>query len=222
MDLQITLTSYSTYQKRLITLPWTLLHSGQTSHSLMKKMQETVGCHQCNKGGWRNTTLRYVAYPQQLGVDVNQCPLSQTKNISLCYKRTIRCYLTWGLQVDRSSTAKKRWAENWALTYAMYYIKWLNHVRWSSFFVFQTWTLVLMSTAHLSGSARHTVLMKHAACVLTTAPPIRTQYALQTEQLTTTNAGTSWATAGDWTITLFTTLGAVKVGKRDPLTQSSK
>ena len=94
MGLQITLTSYSTYQKRLIALPRTLLHSGQTAHSLMKKAQETVGCHQCNKGGWRNTTLRYVGYPQQLGVDVNQCPLSQTKNISLCYKRTIRCYLT--------------------------------------------------------------------------------------------------------------------------------
>ena len=73
----------------------------------------------------------------------------------------------------------------------MYYIKLLNHVRWSSFFVFQTWILVLMSTAHLLGSARHTVHMKHAVCVLTTAPPIRTQYALPTEQLMTINAGTS-------------------------------
>ena len=79
-----------------------------------------------------------------------------------------------------------------------------------------------MSTAHLLGSARHTVLMKHAVCVLTTAPPIRTQYALPTEQLMTTNAGTSWDTAGDWIITSFTTLGAVKVGERDPITQSSK
>ena len=39
MGLQITLTSYSTYQKRLIALPWTLLDSGQTPHSFMKKMQ---------------------------------------------------------------------------------------------------------------------------------------------------------------------------------------
>ena len=104
MGLQITLTSYSTYQERLIALPWTLLLTGQTSRSLIKKtwIQGTIGCHQCNKWGWRNTTLRHVGYPQQLGVDVNQCPLSRTKNISLCHERTIRCYLTWWLQVDRS------------------------------------------------------------------------------------------------------------------------
>ena len=40
-----------------------------------------------------------------------------------------------------------------------------------SFSFFQTSTLALMSTAHLSGSARRTVHMKHAACVLTTAGP---------------------------------------------------
>ena len=73
----------------------------------------------------------------------------------------------------------------------MYYEERLNHVRRNLFFVFQTWILVLMSTAHLLESARHTALMKHAACVLTTAPPIRTQYALPTEQRMTTNAGTN-------------------------------
>lgn len=72
----------------------------------------------------------------------------------------------------------------------MYYEERLNQVR-RILFVFQTWILVLMPTAHLLESARHTVLTKHAACVLTTAPPIRTQYALPTEQLMRTNAGTS-------------------------------
>ena len=67
----------------------------------------------------------------------------------------------------------------------------LSNNKAESFIFFQTSTLALMSTAHLSGSARHTVHMKHAACVLKIAPPIRTQYALPTEQLTTTNAGTS-------------------------------
>ena len=80
---------------------------------------------------------------------------------------------------------------NTALRYAVYYGEWFNHVRRFFCFIFQTWILVLMSTAHLSRSARDTVLMKHAACVLTTAPPIRTKYALPTEQLTTTNAGTN-------------------------------
>ena len=73
----------------------------------------------------------------------------------------------------------------------MYYGEWFDHERCFFCFVFQTWILVLMSTAHLLESARHTVLMKHAVCVLTTAPPIRTQYVLPTKQLTTTNAGTS-------------------------------
>ena len=40
MGLQITLTSYSTYQERLIALPWTLLLTGQTSPSLIKKKPE--------------------------------------------------------------------------------------------------------------------------------------------------------------------------------------
>ena len=58
-------------------------------------------------------------------------------------------------------------------------------------FVFQTSILALMSFVRLLESARHTVHMKHAACVSKTAPPIRTQYALRVEQHTTTNAGKS-------------------------------
>ena len=42
-----------------------------------------------SKGGWRNTTLRHVGYPQQLGVDMNQCPLPQKGDISLCQQRKI-------------------------------------------------------------------------------------------------------------------------------------
>ena len=88
-------------------------------------------------------------------------------------------------------------------------------------FVFQTFILALMSTVHRSESARHIVLTKHAVCVSKTVPPIKTQCALRTGQHTTTNAGTSWATARGWTITLCITWEAVKVSKRQPTTENS-
>lgn len=88
-------------------------------------------------------------------------------------------------------------------------------------FVFQTFILALLSTVHRSESARHIVLMKHAVCVSRTVLPIKTQCALRTGQHTTTNAGTSWATARGWTITLCITWEAVKVSKRQPTTENS-
>ena len=88
-------------------------------------------------------------------------------------------------------------------------------------FVFQTFILALMSTVHRSESARHIVLTKHAVCVSKTVPPIKTQCALRTGQHTTTNAGTSSATARGWTITLCITWEVVKVSKRQPTTKNS-
>ena len=105
MGLQITLTSYSTYQERLIALPWTLLLTGQTSRSLIKKNLNSRNCwmpsmqqmrlaqhHSAtcwiSSATWRRReSLSFVA---------------NEKYISLCHERTIRCYLTWWLQVDRS------------------------------------------------------------------------------------------------------------------------
>ena len=59
------------------------------------------------------------------------------------------------------------------------------------FFSVQTLILALMCIAHGLESAGPTVLMTLGVSAMTSAPYIRTQCVLQTEQLTITDAGVS-------------------------------
>ena len=69
--------------------------------------------------------------------------------------------------------------------------KWITTQYYVSFFLVQTLILALMCIAHGLESAGPTVRMTLGVSAMTNAPHIKTQCALQTEQLTTTDAGIS-------------------------------
>ena len=69
--------------------------------------------------------------------------------------------------------------------------KWITTQYYVSFFLVQISILALMCIAHGLESAGLTVRMTLGVSAMTNAPHIKTQCALQTEQLTTTDAGIS-------------------------------
>ena len=73
----------------------------------------------------------------------------------------------------------------------MFFSKWITTLYYVSFFLAQTLTLALMCIAHGLESAGPTVRMTLGVSAMTNALHIKTQCALQTEQLTTTDAGIS-------------------------------
>ena len=70
----------------------------------------------------------------------------------------------------------------------MFSSKWITTQYYVSFFLVQTLILALMCIAHGLESAGSTVLMTLGVSAMTNAPHMKTQCALQTEQLTTTDA----------------------------------
>ena len=73
----------------------------------------------------------------------------------------------------------------------MFFSKLITTLYYVSFFLVQTLTLALMCIAHGLESAGPTVRMTLGVSAMTNAPHMKTQCALQTEQLTTTDAGIS-------------------------------
>ena len=73
----------------------------------------------------------------------------------------------------------------------MFFSKWITTQYYVSSFLVQTLILALMCIAHDLESAGPTVRMTLGVSAMTNAPHIKTQCALQTEQLTTTDAGIS-------------------------------
>ena len=73
----------------------------------------------------------------------------------------------------------------------MFFFKWISTQYYVSFFLVQTLILALMCIAHGLESAGPTVRMTLGVSAMTNAPHMKTQCALQTEQLTTTDAGIS-------------------------------
>ena len=64
-----------TAQRNASTCGWRKLHlQGICSHKRCQARLRVRSDTVLSKKGWRNTTLRYVAYPQQLCVNMNQCP----------------------------------------------------------------------------------------------------------------------------------------------------
>ena len=73
----------------------------------------------------------------------------------------------------------------------MFFSKWITTQYYVSFFFVQNLILALMCIALGLESAGPTVRMTLGVSAMTNAPHIKTQCALQTEQLTTTDAGIS-------------------------------
>ena len=73
----------------------------------------------------------------------------------------------------------------------MFFSKWITTQYYVSYFLVQTLILALMCIAHGLESAGPTVRMTLSVSAMTNAPPIKTQCAQRTEQLTTTDAGIS-------------------------------
>ena len=73
----------------------------------------------------------------------------------------------------------------------MFFSKWITTQYYVSFFLVQTLILALMCIAHGLESAGPIVRMTLGVSAMTNALHIKTQCALQTEQLTTTDAGIS-------------------------------
>ena len=73
----------------------------------------------------------------------------------------------------------------------VFFSKWITTQYHVSFFLVQNLILALMCIAHGLESAGPTVLMTLGVSAMTSAPYIRTQCVLQTEQLTITDAGVS-------------------------------
>ena len=73
----------------------------------------------------------------------------------------------------------------------MFFFKWITTQYYVFSFLVQTLILALMCIAHGLESAGPTVRMTLGVSAMTNALHIKTQCALQTEQLTTTDAGIS-------------------------------